>query len=336
MKCKKEIMGIAALMVVFFHFYIMFGTSMAETFVFRSSFIGVDLFFFVSAYSLVSRNSKVPFKFGSFILNRLGLIYVPFVVLAIIQTIYKKWAFLDFIRAISGVQFFERGGGAFLWYFIGIMIIYLLFPLFLLVRNKLGKSGFIALMAFWCVVAVVFQFLLNKNQLFILINRLPIFFVGMYYDELIRNPLLKFQKGIVLIISLLLTGAGGLLVYKYAVASRLIKPFADMYYIIAIPMIIGVVMLVDTIVRMLEGKYNSVILKFIGGITLELYGLQMIFGYDIEIAMLKKIMTWSHPVKQLAFVGTLISLIIMAFIFNKLIEYSRRGIYQIKTKFKGD
>ena len=50
MKCKKSIMGLAALLIVIFHFYIPFTGTKLELTLWRATYIGVDLFFFVSAY----------------------------------------------------------------------------------------------------------------------------------------------------------------------------------------------------------------------------------------------------------------------------------------------
>ena len=326
MRCKKEIMGLAALKIVLYHFYIPFGNSMPEVFMIKSTYIGVDLFFFVSACSLANR-SKNNFNYGQFIFNRFTMIYLPFVALSIIGAIYKKWAIADFFKVILGVQFVQKGGGSFLWYFIGIMIIYLLVPLFVFVKNKFKLYGLGILMVFWVLVSCLFQFAFPSPQLFILINRLPIFFIGMYYEELVRANITKLGKWVPWVISLVLMGVGMVLIYKFATVYRLIKPFSDMYYIIAIPMILGTVILIDVITTALEKKYKSKILKFIGGITLELYGLQMIFGYDIEIKFLKVV-----PVKQLAFVGVVIILIALAFIFNRIIALIRKGVNLIGNK----
>lgn len=316
MRCKKEIMGLAALMVLMFHFYIPFGTSAFEVYMFRSTFIGVDMFFFVSAYSLASRNSKGDFKAGSFILNRLSYIYMPFVLLSAIAAIYKKWGFTRFIRTIVGIEFYERGGGSFLWYFIGIMLIYLLVPFMLMLKRKTMLWGFPILIASWLLISSILQFGFNYTKAFILINRLPIFFIGLYYDELILNNLSRLKKVYVGLIELILFVAGTFLVYKYATTYRLLKPFADSYYVIAIPLILATIMIVNSVVQLLDGKYKSIILKFIGGITLELYGLQMVFGYDLEMKLLK-VVPKEHM--QLAFLGTLVGLVIMAFVFNQLL-----------------
>lgn len=329
MRCKKEIMGLAALMVVLFHFYIPFGNSAFETYMFRSTFIGVDLFFFVSSYSIASRNKREPFSGKAFILNRLELIYAPFVFLAIVAAIYSKWDILRLVKVIFGVEFFERGGGAFLWYFIGIMLIYFLMPLFVLVKNKCKTPGLVVLLVFWLVLSIVLQFVFKYTKAFILVNRLPIFFLGLYYDETIGLLMNKLKKPLQFVVIAMLFTVGSILTYKFSVASRLNKPFGDMYYVVAIPLILATAMLVNFVVILVSDKYKSIILSFIGGITLELYGLQMVFGYDIELFLLKFV-----PVKQLAFVGTVLILILMAFIFNKLISLTHKTISKITSKTK--
>lgn len=333
MRCKKEIMGLAALMVVFFHFYIPFGTSALETYIYRSTYIGVDMFFFVSAYSIVSRSAKEKFNALGFILNRLCLIYIPFVILAIINGLYRKWSLTQFFKVIGGVEFYERGGGAFLWYFIGITIVYLFVPLFLLIKRKMKIWGLPILLSIWLTISCILQFGLHYTKMFIFINRLPIFFIAMYFDELILNNLRKLDKIYLYLIEAALFISGTALVYKFGTTKRLLVPFGDMYYVIAIPLIIATVLIVNTIVELLNGKYKSIILKFIGGITLELYGLQMVFGYDIEGKILKFVTTnISKSAAWLAFVGTVLALIALAFIFNKLLGFVTKPLSKLVAK----
>lgn len=329
MKCKKEIMGLAALMVLFFHFYIAFGMTPVETFIFRASFIGVDMFFFVSAYSVATRALKVPFNFKEFILNRLELVYIPFVILALAKVIKDKSGIASFFKIIGGVEFYQRGGGAFLWYFVGIMMIYILMPFFLVVKKRLKLLGFPVLLGFWVLISVILFNGFGHTKMFILINRLPIFFVGLYYDELIRNHVTKFKKFYPLIIEAVLIVTGIILMNKFFVTSRLMKPFPDMYYVVVIPLVLGVVMLIDTITVLIEKHYKSKVLKFIGGITLELYGLQMLIGYDIEKALLKVV-----PVNQLAFVGTVLALVLLAYLFNLILVTIRKYKPMLLSKKK--
>lgn len=322
MRSKKEIMGLAALMVLLFHFYIPFGNSGIETYFFRSTFVGVDLFFFVSAYSLVSHNRNTKLNTCKFLLNRLGLIYVPFVILAIISAFYNKWEFIRLAKVVTGIEFFERGGGAFLWYLTGICLLYLFVPLILKVRTKLKTKGFLILIATWFVLCVILQYGLGYTKLFILINRLPIFCIGLYFDDLKEFIDTRIKGKWIYVLESALFIAGSLVVYFFATTSRLNKPFADMYYVIAIPLILAIAMIVDLIFT----KIKSRGLRFIGKITLEVYGLQMIFGYDLE-AKLMKVM----PVKQLAIIPTCLILILMAFVLSKILDLIRGPIRRKTT-----
>lgn len=109
MKCRKSLMGLAALLIMIFHFYIPVTKSPFEMAFYRASYIGVDLFFFVSAYSL-SQREKISFV--PFMKNRLCNVYVPFLVMAGICAVYKKWTWQRFSAGgIGSGAFHERRRG---------------------------------------------------------------------------------------------------------------------------------------------------------------------------------------------------------------------------------
>ena len=83
---------------------------------------------------------------------------MPFVVLAVVQAIYAKWQVMRLLKVICCIEFFERGGGAFLWYFIGIMLLYLVVPLILNIREQASKAGFLILLICWAILGVILQF----------------------------------------------------------------------------------------------------------------------------------------------------------------------------------
>ena len=80
----------------------------------------MDIFFFVSAYSLAQRDR---IEYWKFVGNRLLSIYIPFVLFAVVAGFYEKWKYPRFFKVISGIEFFKRGGGSFLWFFVAIMLI---------------------------------------------------------------------------------------------------------------------------------------------------------------------------------------------------------------------
>lgn len=320
MKCKKSIMGLAALLILVFHFYIPVGASALEMYFYRSAYIGVDLFFFVSAYSL---GSKKEIKYLSFIGNRLRYIYVPFLILTVIGALYKGWQMRRVFEIISGYEFYKRGGGAFLWFVTAIMILYLVAPLLVKLKNKLGVIALPILLAGWVVLALLCQYVLEQRTLFILVNRLPIFMLGLFYDDFRGIDLKKFRLPLAVIVYFL----GCVLVYKWGTMTRLNKPFYDMFYIVAIPRVAGIVMLFDELSKKI--KIRNIPLSFVGKSTLELYGLQMIFGYDIEAKLYKLI-----PNSIGAFLVTAVILIAAAALFNAVLKLIRETLKKIRVRFK--
>ncbi len=324
MKCKKSIMGLAALLIVLYHFWMQLTKSPIEVNIYRAAYIGVDLFFFVSAYSL---GQKKSIRYGSFLANRALNIYLPFVILAGIAALYKHWSLQKFALTICGASFFTNGGGSFLWFAIAIMLLYLIAPFLVKLKNKLGLKALLIMVPAWAVLVCLLQFVFHYTTIFILLNRLPIFLVGLYFDELRKLPLRKFRLPVILAGLI----GGGYLVYRFGGNVRLTKPLADMYYIIAIPFITSLVALFDFISE--HSKVRNIPLEFIGGITFELYGLQMIFGVDIETWIFKTLTKSSLPMeprKLLAFLFTTICLITMAWVFH----LPKDIIYKIKSKKK--
>lgn len=316
MKCKKSIMGFAALLILIFHFYVPFGQSRFEFFVWQSAYYGVDLFFFMSAYSL---GTKDKIKFGAFLANRLYYIYLPFVIMTLIATIYKHWSFMRFVKILLGIEFFNNGGGAFLWFVTAIMILYILAPLFVGIKSKYGILALPMLLAFWLVVAVIFQFVFPKETLFIVINRLPIFILGLFYEDYRKLDLKKFKLPLA-VISLVL---GCLLVNKWGLTVRLSKPFWNMFYILAIPMVFGIVGIFDSLSELV--KLRNIPLSLLGKITLELYGFQMIFGLKIESKIYMRTRNGF-----LSFLVTAAAVIAIATVFYIAMKYIRLFIKRLK------
>ncbi len=78
-------MGLAALLILAFHFWMPLTASPIEANLYRSTYWGVDIFFFVSAYSLSQRKH---ISWLQFVGNRLIYVYIPFAVMAVIAAIY--------------------------------------------------------------------------------------------------------------------------------------------------------------------------------------------------------------------------------------------------------
>jgi len=303
-ECKRALMGLAALLILVFHFYVPFTKGSLETTFAKAAYIGVDLFFFLSALAM-SGGRKMDYK--SFLKNRIINIYLIFVVFTVIASLYKNWSIIRLVRIVSGVELFTKGGGAFLWYITAIMILYILCPIFLWAKEKLGKYFLIAMMVAWFVAAILLEKVVGYTTVFILINRLPVYFAGMCYPQIRawakdRKPVLIIAAGLVI---------GGFFLYRFAGIRKLNTPVQEVYYVMAMPFVLSLAGLVDLLTS--EFGWKLKILGSLGGITLEIYGLQMIFGFNLETWLIKKMGNG-----QLAFLITITVLILMSYVFNRI------------------
>lgn len=315
MKSKRALMGFAALLILFFHFYpILFNTS-AERFLRQSAYIGVDLFFFLSAISL-GKKKEIPF--GSFALNRLQKVYLPFAVFCVVAAVYKKWTLKKFVFTLFGVELFQRGGGSFLWFLPGIMLLYLLVPALLWLKKRFGLWSLLGGLVFWAGLAAICQYGFKYTAIFILLNRLPIFLIGLYYDVLRTKPIKLYIR---IPATILVFALGVFLLYKFG---RLSVPFKDMYYIVAIPAVLGLSELFELLYGIENLKLR--LLEVIGGNTLEIYSLQMIFGYDIMSFALKK-----NVDKAISFLVTIVVVILASIAINFL----KRSTTKLVSKIGG-
>ena len=166
MKNKKVIMTFSSLMIIIFHLWINLSLKNTkineiETFIRYISFIGVDIFFFLSAYSL--ERSKIN-NYLEFIKSRFKKIYLKFIIFSILAFFLNNWNFLKLLKTITGLDLFLKGGGSFLWFIPAIMIIYLLIPLYKKYDNF--KTLIITIISYLLLV-VLLTLILKTDILFI-------------------------------------------------------------------------------------------------------------------------------------------------------------------------
>ncbi|MDO4500198.1 MAG: acyltransferase family protein [Erysipelotrichaceae bacterium] len=292
---KKVLQLIAAIQILIFHFWINSSNTGVENFIRTISYIGVDIFFFVSVYSMSQRYDE-NFNYLSFIKNRFKNIFIKYWILLAIAIVYKRYS--SVIYKILGIEIFIKGGGAFLWFIPGIMLVYLLFPFFLKWKNK--YKTYIVLAVYLLVSIAVTNFTSYK-EIFILLNRLPVMLFGY---ELSKRKL-KGNK-LIGVVSIMLSLA---CLYKFGYKAKLNFPIYDFYYIFAIPFIYGLLPLVENI------KLNKVFDK-VSKTTLEIYGLQMIFGFDISS---KIYLLFKNPL--ISNIVSLSLIILLAIIFKTVYDF---------------
>lgn len=269
MSNKRSVSLFSALLIVVFHLWVpVFGKAGIEHFVKQTAYIGVDMFFFLSGLSLASRKIE---NYGEFVCNRFLNVYGKFVLFAIVAAIYVHWKPILFLQVISGVNLFKRGGGAFLWFLPAIMLLYLVYPAFQKMDTKNRGITALTVTVIWVAGAVLWTKLGNKVPIAIFWNRIPIFFLGHFFagwDKLWTDKRLKLSLGV------LLSGIGTVLVYFFAYRQKLQFPVRDAFYLTVLPLSIGLVLLVSFVPE-------NAWIKRLGKATLELYALQMIFGFKL-------------------------------------------------------
>lgn len=307
MKNKKVIMTFSSLMIIIFHLWLYVTKPDSNLYIIENyfryiSYIGVDIFFFLSAYSLA--RSKID-NYSNFIKNRFQKIYLKFIFFSILAFLLNNWKFLKLLKIIFGLEFFLKGGGSFLWFIPAIIIIYLLLPLYKKIDNN-KLTPIITIISY--LVLVIILSIYEKATLLIFLNRIPIILFGYYFSKL--NILEKLEKNNFLYFSLaIFLGIFGLLLNYYVYKTHFnLKYFQDIFYCLSIPLTLGVILLLNKI------KTNK-IFEFLGSITLEVYAVQMIFGYSLTSKLIKLINN-----NFLVNILSIILVIIISSLFNFLFK----------------
>lgn len=249
---KKFLQFIAALMILVFHLGIPLGK--ADAFIFKIGYIGVDIFFFLSAYSLADKQ----IDYAGLLKNRFLNIYLKFAAFVIIAAFYKSMTVLRTIKVLAFIEFFEKGGGSFLWFIPAIMLFYLTYPFF--VRWKHKYKSLIVLII-WFVAGIIIGNVVGYTDIFIFTNRIPIIIAGY---ELKRRVIPAWCAWIGLPIGILVS-------YKFGFMSRLNLPFADFYFVTGMILALAICGISCYI-------KPAKVWDILGMGTLELYCIQMIFG----------------------------------------------------------
>ena len=301
---KKFLQVIAAFQILFFHLWAPLTSTQIEQFILKTAYVGVDMFFFLSAYSLAGREiDYVPF-----LKDRVLKMYAKFAFFVLIMALFtKSYGVIRAVKSLTLIEFFQKGGGAFLWFIPAILIFYMLYPLFLKWNSRL-KVLWVLLI--WIALSVISEYAFSYTAVFIFTNRIPVILTGYLFktycneklDEANNNDIacdeqrntakrnntssyveceidkhsgtnIQFLRRSWIVLILI----GTLLLYMYGFKVRLNFPIKDMFYVLAIPTVLGLAILSGHIKK-------SALIDALGSLTLELYAVQMIFGQKILIS----------------------------------------------------
>lgn len=237
----------------------------AELFIVRVGYLGVDIFFFLSAYTL----SCKQIAYLSFLKNRIVSVYGKFLFFLIVAALIKKWSLTVFLKNALFIMLFSKGGGAFLWFLPAIMLFYILFPLFLTWNWKYKVPMVLVL---WLFVGILVEKAIGCSQVFIFYNRIPVIMIGYLLQ---KHDLKKWVCTILLVV-------GIIIIYLAGFQAKLNVPFSDFYFVLGIPVVVGLAGLSSNI-------GNSKLVKFLASVTLEVYAVQMLWGPKLVNLFYKQI-----------------------------------------------
>ena len=300
---KKFLQVIAAFQILFFHLWAPLTSTQIEQFILKTAYVGVDMFFFLSAYSLAGREiDYVPF-----LKDRVLKLYAKFAFFVLIMALFSKsFGVIRAVKSLTFIEFFQKGGGAFLWFIPAILIFYAVYPLFLKWNSRFKV---IWVLLIWLVAGVFSEHVLSYTAVFIFTNRIPVILAGyLFKTYCTKNNNLR--RSFIVLIPL-----GVLLLYMYGFKVRLNFPIKDMFYVLAIPSVLGLVTLSSYV-----KKYA--VTESLGSITLELYAVQMIFG--------QRILIWAYNVfnKNALLTNIFVTgvMLLLAYIISYVIKRGERLI----------
>lgn len=269
---KQPIMGVAAILIILFHLFPVSRdadiASSITRYIIMTAYIAVDIFLFMSGY--MSYFSDIDNYFEYVKRKFLGL--YPVVILScIIYVIMGKLQVGDAFLTLLGVKLFVKGGGSFLWFIPAIMIFYLVAPFIIRFYNKIGSfKALIILLVIWLSSMNLLEKTLENHSANIFLCRIPIILIGVFlakYEGLWDKKSKSIAAAIMLPVGMFLT-------WKYGYMLKANFGIQDIFYIIAIPHVMGFLILLDLIFSNLKSE----LFNFFGKMSLELYCFQMVFG----------------------------------------------------------
>lgn len=268
-------MGIATLMVMIHHITWKSSTGVVSyiyMFVRHLGAGGVDIFLFLSGFGLhySFKKSKRIFEFYK---NRFLRIIPTYFLIAAPWYFYfdvlKDDNWLLFGGDLSTISFLFCGDRGH-WYIFGIIVLYLFYPLWNKCLNRKFTMTICTFIMVWLVVVVgiasVDEELFSRINVFLM--RIPVFFIGTVTGELsnrtfeINRTQFRVLNSLLFVTAIMSEGWLCINGMQYSAAARLLYT----------PMALGICY-IGTSIESLKNLYR--VLKWIGGISLEVYLIHM-------------------------------------------------------------
>lgn len=266
-KYRGQIMGVAILLVALFHSSIIQMNEGISMLCFLGD-MGVDLFFIISGFGIYFTYQKKPSIFSFYKKRALRIVPIWMITNLFVHLYYTPLAEMDwdwFIKCLTGFNFWLEGS-LYYWYIPCILMFYLLTPFFMALYHKNKKKAYLAMIVVWFILLGI-CLILHNGKYFIFVFRFPIYFMGIGLGELAsKKTEIKKQHLVGLLISFLVGLCLIFIVKRYHETTFIRYDFKYLaYYFTGIPFCVLLSFLFDKV------KYGFPVLKFLGGITLEIY-----------------------------------------------------------------
>lgn len=255
LKYKTELMGVAICLIIWFH-SIYTVNNAALSFIKNICDIGVDIFMFLSGFSLAysfSKDSNVKHFYKKRFLRILPTYFLIFFFVYLYHDLVKQNGNIcDVLYNLLFLNFF-LDGNIFIWFIPVILVYYLITPLYIkLVRynNKITYLPYIV--AILLILFIVFDIKISHGFLWL---RLPIYLLGinLYFNKDKKNhSLLLFILSIMCLVGC-----------YYCL--NIDRGLFGLKYLLYIPIVATVIYTYRSL------NYLKTLLAFLGGITLEIY-----------------------------------------------------------------
>ena len=274
LRTKRGIMAIAAIFIAVYHLWIpVFPAGglpgQVERFIITIGYIGVDLFFFLSAYTLTFSNTAFRWKF---IFRRFSKVYPMFLLFCVAALVMGELSLPRFFATVVFLDFLRNGGGSFLWFVPALIMMYLVFPYGKAALSKFNPIKRLAIsLTVWAALTFAVDYgLRGIVDISIFLCRVPAILLGVFLAEYEGAWSIKRR----LIVGATLFLPGLVPIYWFGYLDKLTVPFDGMFYIVALLCVLGLLLLLDAA---FQGRSLKAI-GALGGTTLEMYCIQMLVG----------------------------------------------------------
>ena len=331
-KYRNIWMALAILWVMLFHSQAIIPNSIMD-FIKQIGYGGVDIFFFASGlgcYYSLNKDSNV----NEFIKRRIKKLMPTFWCFLLFYVIHYKFNDGIDITAIIGnilcIQTFTTNGNAFNWYICCLWLFYFLSPyIYFHTKNVKSIFGVVRYILLLLLFSIPF---FRCHDLIIMITRLPIFFMGMYFAKLSTDKKYRLSK-----LSIILSIIGmiiGFVILKYCYGHYYdyLWDYGLHWYpfILIVP---GLCICISLICELIDnkkiGKYIIKLFGVIGNNTFEIYLVHILLFRVVNKKISDGIITNSNIVWLKVLVQVAISAVLLKYI-TKLVMLMYQKIINSK------